>query len=637
MAQLTADSLLYYSSGKIQKLSSTDTAFVSNFDVVTNVTMGASNATDKLTLAISGLSRTNADININPGASYLVKTNGGLEVSKNLLVKGTATVEGNLHVNGTLVTVDRTSVQVDDSYLALNSYNPSTTAISGGFTVNLNAVTGSISSVTAITAGIEGSGGDPDVPIRITLSAATTAIVIGDIINLHGSKTPGNDGLYVVADKEDSDTKLVLYGVGGLSVPSYLPFVKNQVTTTVSETAANVSKVNLAVLAVSDGSFIVAGSSTIDAGKLSYRYASPASISNFNNGWIKLEEITQTLNSAYSGGNTINLAASSDFKINAPTDSTFAAISLNANKASNFTVAGKLELKSTGNTSTDTTEIVSEKEANVTAPTILVNGSTSAKVTSSTAATLESTGTGTSSVTSASTVNVEAPTVSIGTNTGTASAITIGELNNSATSVTVNAGGAVAVMGKAASSFKVTDNTLTLATETTSSGTHNVAVNATGDVVLTAGANGVVSGASTLILDKSAGIKISMAGSISQGRVGYINSSGVFTTVASTDTDAEVDGVSLTANTGTGAAERLVQTIFGSRVFVEFKTGGEPVGGEVVYLSDESGKATKTVPTSKRVYRLGKALGSTLLIGPVGSQVTLYGILWKPEYITDLQ
>jgi hypothetical protein len=626
MAATYTDALLVYNGGKVQKIKSDNEIAVTLFDVLSTFKVGSSN---ELSVTNTTISRTNADIAIDPGTGNKITTNGGLQVGKTLNVLGNANIQGNLEVQGTLITTNRTSISLQDSFIDLNTGNTSTNAKIGGFTVNVNAVNSTSATIDSFTAG----SSDNSTPPTITLTATTT-LVQHDIIQITGSSVESNNGLYGVYGVDQNDDKVVfLYGIGGTAVPGYAAFLENQVTSSTDN--ATLSKIALSVLAVSDGSiYLDNGSTAIEVGKLAYRYLSPATVTGFANNWVKLDTVTQTLEAAYTGGATIQLTNGKALTVSAPTGGSTAGISLGANAASNFSVTDANLTLTTLNSGS--LNLTSAATAALSGTSVNITGSASSKFEVTGAAlNLTTLTSGAITISSASGASLNATgTIGIGDTNG--SAVTIGRKSGGATT-TVQANGtllvdgsaAVNVVGAAASKFEVTGAALNLTTLANGPSVGNVALTSSANVVLTAATAGKVNSASEFVFDKAAGIEAQMANNVTVGEVGYFDSSGIFQESSSTTEQAlEVDGVALESNESGSTQTRRIATIHGSKVAVAFVSGETPSGGEVVYLSATAGKATKNVPTTGRVFRLGKALGST--------SGGLYNILWKPEYITDL-
>ena len=270
--------------------------------------------------------------------ALLVYNNGKtqkISSSDNISLSGDVTIGGDLNVQGDIVSTGATNVLVADAFLDLGAGNLVTASSrAGGFTLNVKA-SGTAESVTGFTAGVVATSAP-----SLTMSA-TSAFAAGDILQVSGASVGANNGLFVV--ESVSGGTVNLYGIGGTAVPAYALFCQNQVETgTMSATA---TKVDLAVLTVSDGSSVKDSSgSVIAAGKLARAYYTAAVLSKFNGtgagtGYTEVSDAVAaaSLQSSYEGGNTISLSAT-EGDLNVSVGSGNAAISLNANKASNFQV-----------------------------------------------------------------------------------------------------------------------------------------------------------------------------------------------------------------------------------------------------------------------------------------------------------
>lgn len=188
------------------------------------------------------------------------------------LVGTSASFSGDLVVQGNIVSRGTVDVLISDSFVDLNSGNVvSASATAGGLTVNVKA-SGTAETATAFTAGVSSTSA----PV-ITVSASSS-LAAGDIVQVSGSTDGKNDGLFVVASV--ATTSVSLKGVGGTAVDlAKTPFVQNQLVTQSGE-SASVTKVDLAVLAASNG-LIQDSSGSIPAGTWCYKYAAAATESSF--------------------------------------------------------------------------------------------------------------------------------------------------------------------------------------------------------------------------------------------------------------------------------------------------------------------------------------------------------------------
>jgi hypothetical protein len=161
---------------------------------------------------------------------------------------------------------------------------------------------------------------------------------VGDIVQISGSAAGANDGLYVIDGVVGSIVRIKgIVGAGVHFPASYVPFVHNQFSTGTGE-SASVVKVDLAIFAVSNGS-LYEGASQIPVGQWAYAYYAGAVEGDFDGGYTGIASVTQSLQAAYDGGASIQLAGGSDLVVSAPLSGN-AAILLDANAASHLTVDG---------------------------------------------------------------------------------------------------------------------------------------------------------------------------------------------------------------------------------------------------------------------------------------------------------
>lgn len=276
---------------------------------------------------------TNALLVYNAGAVTKIQS------SDDLAISGSLVIGGNLNVQGDIISTGSQNVLIADAFLDLSSGYTTATARPSGFTFNV-AATGTSRTVTAFTAGVVATSA-PTLTCSVDVSGDFAQY---DIIQVSGATKPENNGLYIVASV--STTTVSLYGTGGTAVPSYSLFCQSQVTTDTANTAT-VTKVDLAVLGISDGSVIKSSSgSAITVGAVVRAYYAAAQVTDFNGtgagtGYIEVGAAVAapTLQTAYDAGNSITLTSGNNFDINVPGAGT-AAITLDANAASHFTVAG---------------------------------------------------------------------------------------------------------------------------------------------------------------------------------------------------------------------------------------------------------------------------------------------------------
>lgn len=160
---------------------------------------------------------------------------------QNLQVDNSAVIEGNLTVNGSIVSINSESLNVGDNHIYLNAADTSASAATGGIVVNIGA-TGLSDAVTAgaFTAGVLATSN----ATVITDGSATFAT--NDIIQL--SAFTQNNGIFEVLSH--SGTTLTIRGVG--ITPTVEDWTNNDFITETDTGVIN--KVNVAVLLANDAS-----------------------------------------------------------------------------------------------------------------------------------------------------------------------------------------------------------------------------------------------------------------------------------------------------------------------------------------------------------------------------------------------
>lgn len=226
---------------------------------------------------------------------------GGTLQSDTLTVDDNASIGGNLTVQGDIISKGEVDVLISDHFLDLNSGQTTTTSVAGGFTVNVAAnTTTAQENASAFTAGAGATGP------TFTSGTNPSAFANGDIIQISSSTNGDNDGLFVV--NSVSGTTVTIYGTGGTAVDSSLPFCQNQFTAATGE-GAKVTKVDLAVLAFSDGNLVNDSGSAITKGVLCFAYAANATQGQFDGtsqGYTEVSDAAASdLQGAYDAGNAI--------------------------------------------------------------------------------------------------------------------------------------------------------------------------------------------------------------------------------------------------------------------------------------------------------------------------------------------
>jgi hypothetical protein len=607
MANYT-DKLVVLDSGQLKKISSADTVEITGTLTATTITGGGA--------GITGLSATNiatgtlddARLSANVPLKNAANSFSATQTMTGLQVNGDAGITGNLTVSGDIISQGQVNVLISDSFLDLASGNVGTSALAGGFTVNVKKATGF--TAETVTTFVAGSTSGP----TFTVSGGSTVFAAGDIVQISGAAVAANNGLYVV-DSVATDV-VTIKGTGGNSPSVNVPFVQTQFTAASSQSATAV-KVDLAAFAVSGGGLTKSGGSAIAAGTFCYNFQAAATQTLFTDSWTAITTVsTPSLQAVYDVSGAVTLTNGSDLAISKPTSGT-AAVILGANKASKFEVdqanltlstltSGAVAISSAGAATIDGTSfsIDATGTSNVTA----TGGNLTLSTASSGDLLLSSVGAGDFQVAGALTIDSSGGSIGIGTDSatgaisiGTTGARTISIGSASATAASVTASGDVSLVSSA-------------------------------NIVLNAGASGKIDVQDKMILAAAGGVDLSVADGVAAGDILFVNSSGVCAK-AENDVSAslEVDGVALEANSSGSPAPKQVASVFGSKVYIAFTTA--PTAGDIAWLSATAGQATGyapgSAPTSGRLFRIGKVLSGSAVGG-------LYPVLFKPQYIADI-
>ena len=162
-------------------------------------------------------------------------------------------IDGNLTVNGTTTTINTEQVNVKDNYMYLNDGYTATSAITGGFVVNVLA-TATVDTVaaTGFVAGVAAVSN----PTVITTGSATFGV--GDIVQISGAANQSNDGIFEVLSHVG--TLLTIRGIGTIATTQDWP--QNQFTTDTT-VAGTITVVNVSVFcATSTGDWLVTTTNT---------------------------------------------------------------------------------------------------------------------------------------------------------------------------------------------------------------------------------------------------------------------------------------------------------------------------------------------------------------------------------------
>ena len=272
-----------------------------------------------------------------------VTSDGDVTVTNDLFVTGDARITGDLTVSGTTHTTEAETVLIGDNHLYLNDGYTVNAAQTGGLVINrLPTATTDTVAAGGFTAGVAATSN----PTVITTASATFST--SDFLQVSGTPNSTNDGLYEVLTH--TGTTLTIRGIGTTGCVE--DFTQNQFTTDTT-VQGSIYKVNISVIrANADG----------DAFEVGYGANTPVSFVDL------ATSAGQTLQAAYVAGNTITTSGgegnltfngTEDFIIGGSVTVDFDttdAISLDADLASNFTVAGAdLTLSTTSSGEVDIT------------------------------------------------------------------------------------------------------------------------------------------------------------------------------------------------------------------------------------------------------------------------------------------
>jgi len=564
------------------------------------ITVGAGTS---LVVANNGISRTDADIEISPG-------------SGNIILSSNVFVDGNLRATGDIISADSQHVLIGDAFIDLLANNSGVTPKAGGFTVQLRS-RGNVESIDSFTTNAIVFDND-----------VSTVFSAGDILVVSGQEDPGaaNNGIFVVNSVSTTTVNIKT------APAAYVPFVQNAIAAAAGVGSPVGYQVDIAVFAVSNGELYSPGPNQIPAGTFAFAKSvgtAGATESDFNATWTSLESVTVTLQAAYDGGTgVIALANNKAFEINAPAGPNTAAILLDANAASHFTVSEQdltLSTATSGNMSVTSAGTLGISATNA----ITINAATTSAINIG-----NDTSTG---------------TISIGTG-ASARTLDLGSSNTSATT-NINSGtGGVTIIAASTGKIKLGDGTSTGAIEI---GKESVARtidigNSTGASVVNviAGSGGINIGADTgtaglnlgtgnsartisignatntsnlinvqaktLLTDsKGFGRLGTWASGVATGNLVYINTSGEYakTSYNGSGQAREVVGVAL--------ASGQVHSIPGTVIPVAFKASEKPSDvpdpvGKAVFLSTTDGLASMNpVSSGGRAVRLGWVMSGT--------------------------
>jgi hypothetical protein len=599
------DKLVVLDAGQLKKIAAADVVEITGTLNATTITGGGAGITSLSASNISSGTLDDGRLSSNVPLKNAANSFSAAQTMTGLQVNGDAGITGNLTVSGDIISQGQVNVLISDSFLDLASGNVGTSALAGGFTVNVKKATGF--TAETVTDFVAGSGSGP----TFTVSGGSTALAAGDIVQISGASPASNNGLYVV-DSVASGV-VTIKGTGGTSPSANVPFVQTQFAAATSQSATAV-KVDLAAFAVSGGGLTKSGGGAISPGVFCYNYQAGATESSFASSWTEISTVTQSLQAAYDGGASIQLAGGSDLTIAKPTGGGQAAVSITTNKASKFEVDAAGLTLSTINSGT--VAISSAGAATIDGTSFSIDGTGTSNVTA--------TG-GNLTLSTATSGDLLLSSVAAG-DFQTAGNLTIDSSGGSIGIGTDSATGAINIGTVGARTLSIGSGSATSASVTASG---NVSLTSSANVVLDAGASGKIDVQDKMILAAAGGVDLSVADGVAAGDILYVNSSGVCDKADNNGSGTlEVDGVALEANSSGSPASKQVASVFGAKVYIAFTSA--PTAGDIAWLSSTPGQAVAgTAPTSGRLFRIGKVLAGSAVGG-------LYPVLFKPQYIADI-
>lgn len=476
------------------------------------------------------------------GLSRTIDTaNDSLSVSVKVALGSDLSVGGNLSVAGDIISAGSQNVVVGDSFIDLNAGNSSTGASkAGGLAVNVKAANVA-TTVIAFAAGVASTS---DAVFSVQSGGAAATYAAGDIIEISGcADFPGNNGLFVVSEVNNgtnvsggASAMQSQIKVAGLSsaMPVNAPFAQNQFSA--GTASASVYKVNLAVVAFSDGALLSVGDNSIDVGQMVSAYAESAWVgagaapAGRNKLYYEASQ-NVSLQEAYNVGSSIAMTyADGAFAVSPAAGETIgfslagsAASSLSTDGADltvSTTTSGNIVLNSVGNIDADASDVMIDATAGIS-----LSAAASSDFTSGADLSLDA----------ATNLNLDAGTL----------------LAATAPDITLDASAGISLDAAAASNFSVAGAGLTLATTTSgelalsSAGLMNVDAGADLDIDVTGTVDILSSGAFSI--DGTGASNLSAtSGNL---KVSTLTSGNLILAAAA---DVDVDGVAVTIDATNG-------------------------------------------------------------------------------------
>ena len=229
-----------------------------------------------------------------------------------LSVAGDAAITGDLTVTGDIVSRGAVDLIIQDNFIDLNFANSTTTAESGGLTIQMNRA----SSFTAgtVTTFVAGVASTSNPTFTYTDAGSSSPLAAGDVVIIAGATESDNDGIFVVQGVSGASfpQTVTIKGVGTTATDGATPWAQTQFTAD-SGDSATAFKTDLFVQLVADGSanFTDPDGNTFAKGTFLTAFKANATESSFTADG-SYSTVESTLQGAYIGGSSITTESSTD-------------------------------------------------------------------------------------------------------------------------------------------------------------------------------------------------------------------------------------------------------------------------------------------------------------------------------------
>jgi len=266
---------------------------------------------------------------------------GGDFQAANIKALGNLSVDGDLVVQGTIISEGSTNVSSGQSFVNLNAGSSVTADPKTGGTVVTTKAYGTATTAVSFT---EADG----VGSLATIVVADAFVFSGfGIIQVSGTENDLNDGLYCIYSIDVDTNTLSLKSVGSAyDLEGFVKFCNNQVTTQTS--GGTVVEVEVSVMAVSDGTFLDGNLNPIPQGVWCWNVGHfSGALSAY---WRSLDASNIIgLQQAYNVGQTINMTTAKGPLLIQPDGSDLVGFALLASANSDiYTNTGTLNIGTSG-------------------------------------------------------------------------------------------------------------------------------------------------------------------------------------------------------------------------------------------------------------------------------------------------